>query len=431
MSRLTTTRGALRAWHGGSPWTSLGTLALGLAVACAVMGLTGGQAALPTAIEILAPVGLAALAVAQLAGAGRLRLGSLRRRFELGVALALGQLLAAVGIGAAVMFVSSHDAWMTVAIVLFAGIVATRAAQLLLDGVVRDVDAVRTGLHAVEAGERGARIEAGSSRELQDLAASANRMAMTLAAEERSRDAAEAARRQLIAAVSHDLRTPLSTIQLLTEALQDGLGDAETARRYLQTLGANVSRLGGLIDNLFEMACLDAGEIGWSAESVCLPALIRESCALVQPAVERAGVRLRADLPPGLAPARGNAQKLQRVLLNLLQNAIHHTPPNGSIAVHASAVDDGLQVEVSDTGSGIVPEDRAHVFEPFYRGSEEAARTTPGSGLGLAISRAIVEAHGGRIWLLDAPRGTRVRFTLPAEVEGDGTRRQDGAPPLT
>jgi signal transduction histidine kinase len=398
---------------GRSALASLAVLALALAVACAVTTVVGDGKAVLTTLAILAPVGLVALAVAQLAGSGRLRLGGLRRRFELGVALALGQLLAAVAIGAAVMFVSSHDAWMTVAIVLFAGILATRAAQLLLDGVVHDVEAVRKGLHAVEAGERGVDIQAGAARELEDLAGTANRMVAALAAEEQARDAADAARRQVIAAVSHDLRTPLTTIGLLAQALSDGLADEQTERRYLNTLGANVATLGTLVDDLFELACLDAGEVAWQVQSVDLGALVGETCALVEPAVERAKVRLRTELPADLAPARANPEKLRRVLLNLLQNAIRHTPADGSVAVALSTLDGGLLVEVADSGPGIALEDRPHVFEAFYRGGPEAARGTAGSGLGLALSRAIVEAHGGRIWLAEALTGTSVRFTVP------------------
>jgi signal transduction histidine kinase len=312
------------------------------------------------------------------------------------------------------MFVSPHDAWMTIAILLFAAVVATRAAQLLLGAVVRDVGAIRAGLHALERGERDIRIEAGSGRELQDLAATANRMIAALSAEERARDTADAARRQVIAAVSHDLRTPLSALRLLAQALEDELVDAATARRYVQTMGAHVRTLGTLIDDLFELSCLDAGEVTWSTGAVDIGALVGETCELMRPATEAAGVALTAELPAGLAPAYANADKLRRVLLNLLQNAIHHTPPDGSVAIRAVAANGTVEVEVEDTGAGIAAADRAHVFEPFYRGGDDAARTRPGSGLGLAIARAIVEAHGGRIWLAEAAGGTRVRFTLPA-----------------
>jgi signal transduction histidine kinase len=395
-------------------WSSAAVLLLALTPACAVMAAIGGS--VPTTVEILLPVGLLALTLAQLADSCRLRLPTLQHRFELGVVLALGQLLAAVAVGAAVMFVSPHDAWMTVAILLFAAVVATRAAQLLLRGVERDVGAIRAGLHALERGERAIEIEAHSGRELEDLAHTANRMVATLTAEERARDTADAARRQVIAAVSHDLRTPLSALRLLTEALEDELVDPATARRYVHTAGAHVRTLGTLVDDLFELACLDAGEVAWSTGAVDLAELVGEACELVRPATEAAGVALSAELPPSLAPADANPDKLRRVLLNLLQNAIHHTPPDGSVAIRAAAANGTVEVEVADTGAGIAPQDRPHVFEPFYRGGDEAARSGPGSGLGLAIARAIVEAHGGRIWLAEAAGGTHVRFTLPAAV---------------
>ena len=393
--------------------TLLLVLLLALAPACAVMAVIGGGHAVLLTVEILVPVGLLALLLAELADSGTVRLRTLRQRFELGLGIALGQLLAAVAIGAAVMFVSPHDAWMTIAIVLFAAVVATRAAQLLLRGAVRDVRAIGDGLHALERGEREIRIEASSGRELEELARTANRMIGALSAEERARDTADAARRQVIAAVSHDLRTPLSTLQLLAQALEDDLVDAATARRYVRTIGANVRTLGTLIDDLFELSCLDAGDVAWSTGAVDLGELVGEAIELVRPTTEAAGVALSAQLPADLAPADANADKLRRVLLNLLQNAIHHTPPDGSVAIRASTLDGAVEIEVADTGAGITAEDRAHVFEPFYRGGDEAARTRPGSGLGLAISRAIVEAHGGRIWLADDGDGTRVRFTLP------------------
>src|SRR5262249_59246076 len=103
-----------------------------------------------------------------------------------------------------------------------------------------------------------------------------------------------------------------------------------------------------------------------------------------------------------------------RVVFNLIQNSIRHTPPDGSVTVSAEAVADAIEVEVADTGDGIAPEHRERIFDPFYRADQ--SRRDTGAGLGLAISRAIVEAHGGRIWLEDAAQGTRVRFRLPAGV---------------
>jgi signal transduction histidine kinase len=129
---------------------------------------------------------------------------------------------------------------------------------------------------------------------------------------------------------------------------------------------------------------------------------------------EAKGVVVSASVPTGLRLARANPEKLQRVLFNLIQNAIRHTPADGSVVVRAEPVAAGIEVEIADTGVGIAPEERERVFGAFYRGGADAARTGDGAGLGLAVSRAIVEAHGGRIWLADSPRGARVRFSLPA-----------------
>jgi signal transduction histidine kinase len=384
-----------------------------LATACAVMAAIGGSHAVLVTVEILVPIGLLALLLAQAADARRLGLRTLRHRFQLGLALALGQLLAALAIGAAVMFVSPHDAWATIGILLFAALIAGRAAQLLSHGVVRDIDAIGEGLRAVRRGERDVQIQATSSEELSGLADSANLMIETLRSEEHARDSADAARRQVIAAVSHDLRTPLSALALLTEALDDDLVDAETAKRYVQTMGTHVRSLGTLIDDLFELSRLDAGDFAWTTEAVPLAELIGEMVVAMGAEADARGVAVRATIAADLAPARANPEKLQRVMANLLQNAIHHTPPDGSVLITAQRSNGSVEIEVADTGDGIAAEDRSKVFEPFYRGGSEAARTRAGSGLGLAISRAIVEAHGGRIWLGEAAEGTRVRFTLP------------------
>jgi signal transduction histidine kinase len=395
---------------------SLLILCFALAIVCPMMAAIGGAHAVVVSIEILVPLGCAALLIAQAADAGRLRLRTLRDRFQLGLALVLGQLLAAILIGAATMFVSPHDAWATLGILLFAALIAGRAAHVLLRGVLADVRAIGEGLHAVEHGQREVSITAGSSAELADLARAANRMIQALRSEERSRDVAEAARRQVIAAVSHDLRTPLTSLRLLTQALDDDLVDAETARGYVRTMGANVRALGTLIDDLFELSRLNAGDFAWSTEAVPLAELVAETLLAMRAEADAQGVAVRAQIATDLGPARANPEKLERVLANLLQNAIHHTPPDGTVLLTAEQADGTVQIEIADTGSGIATVDRPRVFEPFYRGGNDAARTNAGSGLGLAIARAIVEAHGGHIWLADALQGTSVRFTLPLAI---------------
>jgi signal transduction histidine kinase len=177
----------------------------------------------------------------------------------------------------------------------------------------------------------------------------------------------------------------------------------------------HIEALSALIDDLFELSRLEAGDISWTLERVALGELVAETVDAMRLQAQAAGVSVEAAIPDDLAAARANPEKLQRVLFNLIQNAIRHSPADGSVVVRASSLGDMVEVEVADTGPGIPPQERELVFDAFYRG--DAARSTAGAGLGLAVARAIVEAHGGRIWLADDESaempGTRVRFSLP------------------
>lgn len=245
-------------------------------------------------------------------------------------------------------------------------------------------------------------------------AAVAAALAARLAVEERSRREIEEARRRLVASVSHDLRTPLASLRLLVESIDDGVVTGETRDRYLGEIRTHVAALSALIDDLFELSRIEAGDISWTMGQVELRGLVGDTVAAMRAPAAARGVALSADLPAGDLVARANAEKLQRVLFNLIQNAIRHTPADGSVTVRARTAAGGVEVEVADDGDGIAPADGGQVFDAFYRGGDEAARGEDGAGLGLAISRAIVEAHGGRIWLEQATPGTRVRFTLQA-----------------
>jgi signal transduction histidine kinase len=239
-------------------------------------------------------------------------------------------------------------------------------------------------------------------------------LATRLVAEERSRREVEAARRRLVASVSHDLRTPLASLRLLVESIDDGVVTGETRDRYLGEIRTHVAALSGLIDDLFELSRIEAGEISWTMGQVELGELVGDTVAAMRAPAAARGVALAAELPAGELVARANAEKLQRVLFNLIQNAIRHTPADGSVTVRARTAPGGVEVEVADDGDGISPADGARAFDAFFRG-EGAAGEEDGAGLGLAISRAIVEAHGGRIWLEPATPGTRVCFTLRAQ----------------
>lgn len=238
-----------------------------------------------------------------------------------------------------------------------------------------------------------------------------------IAERERVREAAETARRALVAAVSHDLRTPIASLRLLVEAVEDDIVDEDTRRRYLATMQTHIQSLSTMIDDLFELSRIEAGDVEWSMRQVELALLVDETVDAMLPEARAKRVDVRSEVAgPGLA-ARADPERIQRVLFNLIRNAIRHTPADGSVTVRAEARPGAVEIEVADNGDGIPDELRERVFDPFYRGTPDAARDSEGAGLGLAIARAIVEVHGGRIWLPATAEGTRVRFSIPL---GDG-----------
>jgi signal transduction histidine kinase len=249
-------------------------------------------------------------------------------------------------------------------------------------------------------------------------AAVAAGLAVRQSMEERMRRQVEEARRGLVAAASHDLRTPLASLRLLVEAIDDGVAGADRDR-YLGEIRTHVGVLSDLIDDLFELSRIEAGDISWTMRQVELGDLIGDTVAAFRTSAEERGIHLAAELPTEKVLAEADAEKVQRVLFNLIQNAIRHTPADGSVTVRAARAGAGIEIEVADTGSGIAAADRERIFEPFQQGADRSSRTDGSAGLGLAISRAIVEAHGGRIWVVEAdggqePAGARVRFSLPA-----------------
>jgi signal transduction histidine kinase len=385
------------------------TLAASLAIAVAPHY---GPATASEAAVFLVAIGVGALGVAHiLTNRGR-RFKTLSHQFNAGIALAVSQMLVAVVAIAALMFVSAEDAFMVAVIVAFSGAIAWRAARLMTVGILRDVEAVRDGLTAVGEGARDVQIQARAEDELGELAAEANAMVRRLRAGEK-------ARRNLVAAVSHDLRTPITSLQLLADAVSDDIVDPKTRARYLDSMTTHIRALSTLIDDLFELSRLEAGDISWSVEPVALGQLVDETVEAMAVEARECGVHLEAGLGVGLPPVHANPEKLQRVLFNLIKNAICHTPCGGTVTVYAEPQDRWLEVEVQDTGSGIEAQDEAHIFDPFFRRDMAAAPNDSSAGLGLAISRAIIEAHGGRIWVV--PRhcdsvGARIRFALPQAV---------------
>jgi signal transduction histidine kinase len=383
--------------------------ALGGAAVAAVYAATAG--ALMALFLLLCGVGVAGAVhmLTRLRGAA----GSLRRQLTIGVGLSATLVTLGLGAVALLMFISPHDALVMAVLLLFAGVLTVYSTRILARGTLRDIEAVRDGLMAVGEGQRDVRIETAAHDELAELAGSANRMIDQLSRGEADRDAAERARRDLVAAVSHDLRTPLTSLRLLAEAVEDELVDQETRQRYLEQMSLQLRSLSALIEDLFELSRLEAGQIQWSMERICVEELVEETVEAMRPHADAKRVRLEATVSGSPPEARANPEKLQRVLFNLIQNAVRHTPADGSVTVAAASGSAGVEVEVADTGDGFDEVDQARAFEPFYRGGNGSARTRDGAGLGLPICRAIVEAHGGRIWFENGGPGARVRFSLP------------------
>lgn len=299
---------------------------------------------------------------------------------------------------------------------LFAGGASLVLGIALAITLTRRVTRLQYGARQLARGDLQARVIARGNDELAALAHEFNAMAAQLAAGDAARTRQEDARRELIAAVSHDLRTPLASLRALVEAFADGLvDDPATTRRYLDTMRNQVGTLSRLIDDLFELSRIDAGALTLDLQRVAVSELVNDALDALGPQARARGITLRSDLPAILPPLRVDAQQIARVLANLVSNALRHTPQGGTITLSIHIQPDArITINVIDDGEGIAPEDLPQIFARFYRGEKSRSRATGGAGLGLAIARGIVEAHGGTIAISsELGRGTTVTFTLP------------------
>jgi signal transduction histidine kinase len=315
--------------------------------------------------------------------------------------------LAAVTLSGVLMFRSDHD--LTILAVAAASALAAVGGALLLGRrILARLEALREASARVAAGDLGARAPETPPAELAEVGRGFNEMA---GAVERLFDA----RRQLVAGASHDLRTPLAALQAMVEAMQDGVAPPE---RYLGAVAEQVQVLAGRVDDLFELARIDAGALSLELREADLGAVVATCVRGAQAQADARRVALSAHVEPGAPAVRFDPREMERVLQNLLANALRHTPADGTVAVRLGPAEDGVWVSVEDTGEGIPEEALGQVFERFWRGDPARVRdprSGDGAGLGLAIARGLVEAHGGRIWAENRPGGgARVTFTLPA-----------------
>lgn len=315
----------------------------------------------------------------------------------LAVLLPLGAVLASGW----VMFHMGDDVKI-LAVTATSALTALVAALLVARTIADSIDRVREASVELAQGNLGARAPEGGPAEVAELAASFNEMSVNL---NRLFDT----RRELVAWASHDLRTPLANMQAMLEALEDGLGNPE---EYVPVLREQVRVLSMLVDDLFELARIDAGVLTLEMRRLPVAPVVSSSLRGVEAEARSRHVTLAADVEDGVT-ARFAPDKVERVLMNLLTNALRHTPVDGAVAVRVEPHAGEVQVAVEDTGHGLDAEARERMFERFWRGDQ--SRTSRGAGLGLAIARGLVEAQGGRIWAEDREGGgARVCFTLPA-----------------
>lgn len=270
---------------------------------------------------------------------------------------------------------------------------ATTTAVIVARRVTRPVSDLTTAAEQLTAGRRDVRVdEAAASGELAVLAATFNRMADALARE-------DALRRQLVADVAHEVRTPLSILRGTTEALVDGVSEPDD--ETLSSLHDEVLRLGHLVADLETLASADAAGLEIRFGPVDLAAIAAAVADLARPAAEAAGLELRTDLRP--APASGDEHRLRQAVTALVHNALAYTPSPGCVTLATRTLDGDVEVAVSDTGPGVEPDEVEVIFERFARG--RASSGVAGSGIGLAVARELVTAHRGTITVADAPCG--------------------------
>lgn len=353
---------------------------------------------------LLAAAGIVAAGV--VAGMLIRRLGGMRGRLTTLALTGVILPLAAVMLTGIVML-KRHDAELVVAVSAASAVAAVGVAIAMASPLVARLKRMRDASALLASGVLSARIEASpaDAGELRALATSFNEMAASL---ERLLES----RRNLIAWATHDLRAPLAALQAMIEALEDGVGSPAD---YYPEMQRQVRALAGLVDDLFELSRIELRALALDMVEASIPQIADGCLRSLAFEAESRRIRLELSNADGGGLARCAPDKVERVLMNLLTNALRHTPHDGSVAVRISTQGREMIVAVEDTGDGFPEGADERVFEGFWRGDPSRSPVTGGAGLGLAIARGLVEAQGGRIWAERRREGgSRFVFTLPA-----------------
>ena len=289
---------------------------------------------------------------------------------------------------------------------LVAGALAIVLGLFISKALTTPLSAMARAARAFDGHDWSHRVEPCGTQEVAEVALALNEMAASL-------QQAENLRRDMVADIAHELRSPVTVIQGNLHAMLDGVYPLEQAE--IATIYDETRLLNRLIDDLRELALAEAGQLQLSLRAVDSAEWIQSTTAHFNAAADSQGIKLVLDLPAALPQIRADPDRLAQVLRNLISNALRYTPQEGQVKVTASvAQPDFLKVSVSDTGTGIAAEDLPQVFDRFYRGDKSRSRSSGGTGLGLAIARTIVEAMGGRIGVESAAgQGSCFWFTVP------------------
>jgi len=347
------------------------------------------------------------------------RLPTIRAKLGSVIVFAVGMTIALVYLILGVVFhvfaIREHWWELLLAGAVGAGI-ALVIARWVARGMTQPLRDMAQAAHRMETGDYGARVRTASVDEVGQLAQAFNRMSAEL-------DQLERLRRDLVANVSHELKTPISALRAHLENLLDGVERPEP--ETLQVMLAQSDRLGRLVDQLLDLSRLESGDVPLQREQVALEPLVGEVLSEIEVTRADRGVALDRRLAEDLPPVFADRERIHQVLFNLLDNAIRFTPEGGTVTVWAERHDGAVDVHVADTGPGIAPEHLPRLFERFYRVDPARSKKEGGTGIGLAIARSVVEAHGGRIWAESSPgSGSVFTFELPVAPATATTRRE-------
>lgn len=392
----------------------IGALGIAVAVAFLLFGMQGRDLGLVALYLFLS--GSISLSL----GYGAIQMGirsALSIRYKMAVAGAAGTVVALVNVmvTALLMFLSEHDLALLIVLLVYSFTISMLFAFLLAGPITSSIQVLRQGAQRLAEGDLSTRLEVTSRDEIADLAGVLNTMAEELDNSFRRQQDLEQARKDLIASLSHDLRTPLSSMRAMVEAITDDVvSDKATLQRYFSNLNREVEHVSALIDDLFEISRLDTGTLELQLQPSSLGEILTNVMDGMEAQANMKALNLRSELEGELGQVVVDPHKIQRVLYNLIQNAIRHTPADGTIVVRAHDLGSAVQIDVTDTGQGIGEDELDKIFERLYRGEKSRSREYGGSGLGLAIAKGIVEAHGGDIWVESiVGSGSRFSFSLP------------------